>query len=284
MSSRAQSTDSVPTKKGRVSAARKEAVPRAPRGGKKPAGTARVPGAQRGKSAASSPAKPAAAPDTSVDDIDKLTAGMKKIRINLITKSQKERDRLGAQKAALPSASASQPVRPTPRQSSSPKIKVEPEIQSEITVASPFDEPELAPTHLPPPDAHVPTPPTTVPSSGFVTPILPQTPFDSSSPAPHQFALPASSPPLPSATKQPDGDPSEVFIPYQPEGPTPVAVAQHESLQWLPPNVPTPSANTPAATPSATKPSSLFHYAGGSGIPFAPRPQESGQGPDGTSQ
>lgn len=292
-SSRTHSADSLPVKKVRAPTVKKEAVPRAPRGGKKAAGTSRSTTTQRGKSVASSPAKPAAAPEASADDIDNITSGMKKIRINLITKSQKEakeRARMGAGKDGSSSIQDVQPVQPVAEETPttrSPELKSEPGPEPEIVVAS-YEEPDLPPTRAESSVSHVPA---NASCSGFVTPVQAQTPFDSSSPAPHQVALPASSPVVPRAAPQAGGDPSDVFIPYQPEGPTPVAVAQTEPLQWLPPNAPasvastpaanTPAAVTPAATPSMAKHSNLFHYAGGSGIPFAPRQQEeSTKGPD----
>jgi histone deacetylase HOS3 len=67
----------------------------------------------------------------------------------------------------------------------------------------------------------------------------------------------------------------DVFIPYQPEGPSPVAVSQTEPLKWLPPNAPTSVAGTPVATPSPVKRHhNLFNQA--TGISFAPRPENKG--------
>jgi histone deacetylase HOS3 len=62
----------------------------------------------------------------------------------------------------------------------------------------------------------------------------------------------------------------DVFIPYQPEGPSPVAVEQNEPLKWLPPNAPASVAGTPVGTPSPVKKHhNVFNPA--HGIRFAPR-------------
>ena len=115
--------------------------------------------------------------------------------------------------------------------------------------------------------------------------------IDSPSPLEKNAAAAAAAPPematTPVGGSSATADPG-LFISYQPEGPTPVAVKREDSLKWLEPNVSTPSAassHTPAATPSPVKQpqqkkpagvSHLFQYT--SGIPFAPRPSSSGGG------
>ncbi|CAM1503076.1 Fc.00g078520.m01.CDS01 [Cosmosporella sp. VM-42] len=273
MSSRTQSADSLPVKKNRATAARKETVPRGPRGTKKTATTASH---VKSKTTQNSPAKPGPASDDPEDDMDNITSGMKKIRINLITPAQKEareKARLEAQKAASPPAEEKQTVLPSIEQPSVTPSP-EPEVEPEITAAHYTDPAELSPRQPAPSSSPIATPPTTVPSSGLSTPLQEQMPFSVPSPDAHQVALPESSPIIPSVAIQLSDINSNVFIPYQPEGPAPVPVFQHEPLKWLPPNAPTPSANTPAATPSPAKHKNLFQYTGASGIPFAPRPQQ----------
>lgn len=280
MTSRTQSADSLTVKKPRASNTRKEAGPKAPRGPKKATAAASRPTTtQKGESPAKSPAKSPArakpAPVGTSDDIDKITSGMKKIRINLITQSQKdakERARLEAKKSTSPPARENEVVLPSIEQASVTQT-TEPALEPEIVVAAHPETREFSP---------IPTPPTTVPSSGFTTPIPDQSPFDGSSPAPQQVRLPSSSPAIPSVAIHSSGEPSEIFIPYQPEGPALVAVAQNEPLKWLPPNAPPSSINTPAATPSPAKHSNLFQYSGSSGIPFAPRAQPDVQPTDQT--
>lgn len=204
--------------------------------------------------------------------MDQLTSGMKKIRINLITQSQKdarEKARLAAQRtSSAPASGTASPagqekakelpvplptsITPEPRTVHTEESDISPKQQSVSTDA-----------------ACVPTPSTTVSSSGISTPYQEQDPFGA--PDARQVALPMSSPPIPSVSVVQAGD---VFIPYQPEGPPPVAIPQHDQqpLKWMPPNGQT-SANTPAQTPSpAKKKDALFQYT--AGIPFAPRQEQ----------
>lgn len=288
---RAPTGGTLPLKKTRPSTAptttattRKEVVPKAPRGVRKPsvpAGSSK-PATATAAQKSKSPGK-AEASNKAGDDMDKLTAGMKKIRINLITQSQKDakqRARLDAGKASSTSASATASVGPSAKSEKDEEVKLPalPALQQPSLTPSPepamrCDMGGVSPKQMAHPDPHIPTPPTTIPSSGLSSPSQEQDPFNMSSPDPQHVVLPVSSPVIPSVAIQPDGDCPDVFISYQPDGPTPVAVGQHEVLKWLPPNAPTPSANTPAATPSPVKrQNNLFHYS--AGIPFAPRPQE----------
>ena len=75
-----------------------------------------------------------------------------------------------------------------------------------------------------------------------------------------QVPLPASSPiqsPQPARSSLPASS-SDVFIPYQPEGPPPNPVPQQEEIRWLPPNTSTPTpmkrANLPVFTSTSTIP------------------------------
>ncbi|KAH7159839.1 hypothetical protein B0J13DRAFT_114376 [Dactylonectria estremocensis] len=291
----------LPVKKPRTTTTtttRKDAVPKAlPRGTAKrttvPASNARSASATTAATATQKGKSPGRAGSSSKvgDDMDKLTAGMKKIRINLITQSQKDakqRARVEAEKA--PSASVSAAVSATA--SSTPSVKeyeedlklpAPPITQQPFITPSPepvtgYEAGAISPKQIAQPDIRTPTPPTIIPSSGLSTPLREGNPFNTgSSTDPRQVVLPASSPAIPSVAIQPDDNCPDVFISYQPEGPPPVAIRQHETLKWLPPNAPASSANTPAATPAATpspvkKQHNLFQYT--SGIPFAPRPQE----------
>ncbi|TQV92666.1 hypothetical protein V2A60_009136 [Cordyceps javanica] len=197
---------------------------------------------------------PAPASEPPVPPVDKITTGMRKIKINLITQSQREANAL----------------------------------KHEVTAGNPPTAPRIHDASLPPTglSAVETSPPQPAPSdagflsrstaSGLSTPLDERSMLDSPSPLEKKggdMSTTASSPP--------PADPG-VFINYQPEGPTPVAVKHEDSLTWLEPNVPTSSsASTPAATtpsPVKKKPgvSHLFHYT--SGIPFAPRPGSGGSG------
>jgi histone deacetylase HOS3 len=184
--------------------------------------------------------------------MDKITNGMKRIKINLMTKSKKDaRERARAQGTSS-AASEDRSVIQTPLVSPS---TMDPDmtqsVGSLIDTPTPanagYDSSEDAPGEL----AELPPLPSDVrPSSGFAGSSL--------------------SPALPQVEVQPSSDPADVFIAYQPEGPPAVPAVQSEQLQWLPPN-----ADTPAPTPSPVKKqNSLFHYTAGS-IPFAPKPQSS---------
>ncbi|ENH70596.1 Histone deacetylase HOS3 [Fusarium oxysporum f. sp. cubense race 1] len=213
MATKSVASTNPPVKKARNSTApRKEPAPRAPRGTKKATTTAGPSRPATATQKAKSPAKASkkdGASGTGGDDIDSITSGMKKIRINLITQSQKdakERARLEAEKA---------------------KGK-----ESSITYK----------------------------------------PATASSSTEHSS----------SATNHDQTSVNDIFVPYQPEGPAPEPVAQSEPLKWLPPNVPTPSEQTPVATPSPAKKSNLFQYT--SGIPFAPRPGQGANEPKAAEQ
>lgn len=264
-STRAPPGGALQVKKTRSPVApRKEPAPRAPRGTKKVTAptTSRPPTAAQRTHPSAKPQAKAGPSGGKGDDIDSITTGMKKIRINLITQSQKEareRARLEAEKGKARSVSASaaisqpKPVKPaeasTDRQQS-------PEIRGP-------DSGNISPTQVVAPSSEIPTPPATISSSGLTTPF-PDAPFEMTS-EPQQVSR---SSPIPSVSIQ-SSDDDNVFIAYQPEGPAPVAVAQQEPIKWLPPNVQTPATQTPAATPSPVKKNNLFQYT--EGIPFAPR-------------
>ncbi|KAG5665275.1 hypothetical protein KAF25_009400 [Fusarium avenaceum] len=267
----------IEVKKVRSSAVpRKEAAAKAPRGTKKVTATT---GSSRPATAverAKSPPKPSSKNSASSkpgDGIDGITTGMRKIRINLITKSQKEakeRARLESDKARDTSSAA--PGQFASSSTQQPSGGANHDSSTVMVSADPYN---ISPTQSAPLSSRVHTPPTTTSSSSIVTPLQEQDPFESGAPA-AQFVSPlSSSPAIPSVSVHPSTDADDVFIPYQPKGPAPEPVAQHEPLKWLPPNVPTPSSQTPAATPSPIKKNNLFQYT--AGIPFAPRPGQQPQ-------
>ncbi|KAF5009496.1 hypothetical protein FDECE_4285 [Fusarium decemcellulare] len=277
---RASTSSNLQATRPRTAAApRKETAPMAPRGSKKTTAPASRPATAMSK--AKSPARPASnatQPTTTNDGIDGITTGMKKIRINLITQSQKEareRAKLQTQRATSASTSAtSKPSESKKPAEASASTRRAPETKISAPSVVPTESENISPTQVTPHDPHIPTPPATIPSSGMTTPSQDQNLFEATAPKPQLVSPPFSSPPIPSVAIHSGGDSEDVFIPYQPEGPPPVPVAQQEEpLKWLPPNVPTPSAQTPAATPSPIKKTNLFQYS--SGIPFAPRSEGS---------
>ncbi|OAA58723.1 histone deacetylase HosB [Cordyceps fumosorosea ARSEF 2679] len=203
---------------------------------------------------------PVAAPasEPPVPPVDKITTGMRKIKINLITQSQKaanalKKDTVAAQSSAPP-----------------PPLAYSHEPGVTLTTTPPVVEtcPQLAPSS----DTDFLSRST---GSGLSTPLDEQSSIiDSPSPL-ERRTPPAPTTPAPAAAESVAAD--GLFISYQPEGPTPVAVKREDSLKWLEPNV--------AATPSPGMPSlvkkkqggvsQLFQYTA-AGIPFAPRPGSGG--------
>ncbi|VUC23582.1 unnamed protein product [Clonostachys rosea] len=266
-SGRSQSSTDLPVKKARV--------PATPR---RTAGNART---ARGASKTATPAPidkqvPATEPrkpPSTVDDLDNITRGMKKIKINLITKSQKEaRERARLEKAdadaAGPSSATTAPAKA---------------LSAEIDMpSSPPISPTTLPTESPVPaitndwalDHQAPVIIKQEPDFGSEPGLLDHDSKSTTYGTDDSCILPphkTPSPDLPQVAIQASSDPADVFIAYQPEGPAPKSAAQPEPLTWLPPNIPTPSANTPVATPIPAR-SNLFTYKTGS-IPFAPRPK-----------
>lgn len=282
LSNHGQDTAKLNVKKTRPRATTpKESMPKTPQNNRRatPSRQAKTAVKPRAKSVTVSPTAPASEPP--VPPVNKMPSGSgaKKIKINLITPAQREaRERSKSQEAEKAQNEAA--VATADATSSSPAAE-----------AQKTETPRLAPVHT----ATVETSPLQLdPSSsnflsratesGLSTPNE-VTPTDIPSPlekkgngvASHaQGGIPALGEQMTSTTN------SDVFITYQPEGPAPAAVSRDEPLKWLPPNIPTPSANTPATTPSTMKKTTkngngLFHYT--SGIPFAPKAKTEESGP-----
>jgi histone deacetylase HOS3 len=279
----------LPMKKTRAPA-KKEPVPRAPRVPKKPTGTngngapARRTSPLSATPASASPEPPVARKTTS--DMDNLTNDMKKIKITLVTKSQREareRERQAREKLAQADTTS---VASTPVEENKPLLR------PQYSVALPSSPAEITITTTPlssPPAPGVPELTSAEPSPGGqyfpeqssieVFPS-PSTPSLGRAPAlPQRVPLPSSSPasasPLRSPTRSPTRDrlaseATDVFIPYQPEGPPASPLTQQQQpLQWLPPNT---------ATPSVMRRADLPVFTATSAIPFAV-PSRSGKSP-----
>lgn len=192
-------------------------------------------------------------------DIDNLTSGMKKIKLNLTTKAQREakEQAKSATKAAAKAATkatSSKPTKPQPIQQPS---------NSNGAPSSSVQEP---------PQASIPavTEQKSLSENFIAAPATPKQSLPAHRPAQIQEAmqvpLPASSPVVPAfvqpAPQQPSGG-SDVFIPYQPEGPPPNTLTQQEPIRWLPPNT---------ATPSPMKRADLPVFTATSAIPFSANP------------
>jgi histone deacetylase HOS3 len=190
-------------------------------------------------------------------DIDSITTGMKKITINL--SKAKEQARLAAKSA---SASAS---KKTAVQTQDNVVVQAPDVQDLPTnFRSPNEDSEMPSNSFILPAAHSISP---VPGVSTPQPLSPSR-FAHLQDASY-VPLPASSPVVPSgptsfptpnsAHASVNNSASDVFVPYQPEGPPPAPIPQQEPLKWLPPNT---------STPVAMKRSDLPVFTSTGAIPF----------------
>ncbi|CEJ90033.1 hypothetical protein VHEMI05843 [[Torrubiella] hemipterigena] len=203
--------------------------------------TSKAKTAARARAGPPSDVPPVPASEPPNPSVDKITTGMKKIKINLITQAQKEARARNRQQSE------------GKEELGKPKIQVDTSRRGRSSASA------------------EPTSSSTVDATASDRSFLSRTTSDMSSPALDYSPADMSSP------LGPKGDngrftksvsPSD-FIAYQPDGPDPVIVSREEPLQWLAPNTATPSANTPVGTPIPAKKNGLFQYA--AGIPFAPR-------------
>jgi histone deacetylase HOS3 len=240
-------------------AQKKEAAPRQPRATQKkvvPAGLGR-PAVSRTASATTTSGS-----GQSGDDMDRLTGDMKKIKITVITQAQRE-------------------ARERERRERETKARVENEppngytaaVAPVITLGDPIVEQEVSTPAMPSYDGTSDLEPSPTPAqeqstiipSGPLTPLSATTPDDTTATSitptfAQQTPLPLSSPGFLSPN-----DNNDMFIHYQPEGPTPPTAAQQQQLQWLPPNT---------STPAPARRTDLPVFTSTSAIPFAPpRPQ-----------
>ncbi|KAH7309330.1 hypothetical protein BKA65DRAFT_610553 [Rhexocercosporidium sp. MPI-PUGE-AT-0058] len=216
------------------------------------------------------PTAETSAATSQASDIDSLTSGMKKVRISLTTKAQREAKAAAKSAAAKPVATkATRPqpagketaILPPPRQTTPASemngnavpLKQEQRNAPEILPTMPSTPQPYIPTHLQPPkDIPLPasSPPAPIQHTAKPTNLSPTEPQNYTqqtlNPAPHQATTP------------------DVFISYQPEGPTPTFVTSaQEPLRWLEPNM-----NTPSPMKAGVKKSDLPVWTATSAIPF----------------
>jgi histone deacetylase HOS3 len=169
-------------------------------------------------------------------DIDNLTSGMKKIKLSLTTKAQREAKEQ-AKQAAKPT---SKPVaiKPRPRPT---ETRVVPPVAS-MTNGTSSVVPQPQPASILPP---VPVTPQQSLPSHFPTHLqAAEVPLPASSPLAPSYPELEQGPPISKPAPPPHSNPapnSELFVHYQPEGPQPESMIQQEPLKWLPPNTSTPS-------------------------------------------
>jgi histone deacetylase HOS3 len=203
--------------------------------------------------------------NSQTSDIDNLAAGMKKVKLNLTTKAQREAKEQAKQASRAPSVKpatkpAAKSTKPRPGDNISSRGAILPPVpyskvltsngastasgpqpQQETLPAIPStpQQPSL-PSHLP---FHLHAADVPLPASSCPAPIPYQQaptlqqgpPLSLCHPVPQTQTQPATT----SATS---GTGTDVFIPYQPEGPQQETNAiKQEPLKWLPPNTATPS-------------------------------------------
>ncbi|KAI1330989.1 hypothetical protein F5Y16DRAFT_321720 [Xylariaceae sp. FL0255] len=242
------------------------------------------------------PAASSTNPDSTstAKDLDSITNSMRKIKINVLTKEQKE----ARQKASTgvkqeptdvltPTSTSSLGDRPLslvstgdasfdPMQSSIDslgdfRIETEPKIETELEGgAGSLDFGEATPTY----DAS----PITEAPAGFIP--LPPTVTTPTEPSP--TSTPFASSPLAQPMTEPIQD-DDLFVPYQPDGPPPATIPIQRPIQILEPNTGTPAKppsnfSMPPPPVSSSVPVSPARRMGGHGftatssIPFLPRP------------
>lgn len=210
-------------------------------------------------------------------DMDSLTSGMKKIKLSLTTKAQREAKEQGTStKSAAPKRTEPRPILPPASQIIPAPPSIVPPT-SNGTITQPPAYSASSPTTVPP----LPTQPLSSNDQVSQPPIesLPPRPSTPQPSLQHVFLhqvqqptnipLPNSSPPnSPPKTPVQSGtvaaDP-DIFVPYQPEGPTPHPVSQQEPIRWLSPNT--------TATPSHMKRGDLPVFTSTSAIPFGVNPK-----------
>lgn len=215
--------------------------------------------ARRETAAERAPQSAASRLDATIDDMDKITKGIKKIKINLITQSQKEAREKARLEAEQAQAAAAAAVAKSPRTSSASTNRSV-ESGGLKTPNSTSDRRSIVSATSP--DS---TMPALTSESGLSTPNMEHYTPRTVSPEARQTVPNMSSP----RSSQAAEEISEIFVPYQPGGPPPAPIASQEPLKWLPPTSP---AGPAAAAPIVKKKNStLFQYGGSGSIPFAPR-------------
>jgi len=199
-------------------------------------------------------------------DIDNLTSGMKKIKLNLTTKAQRE----AKEQAKQAEKAASKPVaiKPKPRPA---ETRVLPPVAQIVVQQFATNNGSTAPLSQPHVFNTFPSVPIT--PQQYLPPQLPasvpahmqqaaEVPLPASSPPATPYAELEQGPPIPQSAPQSALQPaskSELFVHYQPEGPQPESMIQQEPLKWLPPNT---------STPTSMKKNNLPIFTSTSAIPF----------------
>ncbi|KAK0668698.1 hypothetical protein QBC41DRAFT_321302 [Cercophora samala] len=250
---------------------KKEAAPRAPRVPKKPVDAPAVAVPELPKSDGED--------KKGGDDVDKLAKDMKKIKITVVSKAvrdarEQERD---AQSKLAATDTISVAV-PSELNDNRPLLSVQPP-ENQMVPPTPTDT-ESTFVSSPPTSAaenyHLPalsSPLHNQPSESLASPLYP--PSETFSNSAMSSVTPTFSSPVRGAsphTTTSTPNPMDMFVQYQPDGPTPelnIQQEQQQPLQWLPPNV-----TTPLSTITPMKRGDLPVFSSTGVIPFSPGPPQ----------
>jgi histone deacetylase HOS3 len=206
--------------------------------------------------------------------MDSLIFGMQKVKINLTTKVQREaREANTTKEPKEPAKRLTKPTKRAPVKLSKSQpvdlsaVHPPTDFQTVSTPTVKLESPEGLPEHTRAlePSPQLPSTPQTSLPSHFMT-SLPQPseiPLPASSPAGQMSSLPplvspsSEQPSLPTSSVVTPDQGSNIFIPYQPEGPTPDAIPPKQAIQFLPPNTNTPSPMKRADLPVFTSTSKI---------------------------
>jgi histone deacetylase HOS3 len=193
-----------------------------------------------------------AASTVPTSDIDSLTSGMKKIKINLTTKAQREAKAAQALKTATAATENTTDENPLPISASGDSM------HAPVNPRTP-EKSSAHPATLLPKSERPPATPEPLTPQPSVFARIQQLQVASSVPLP-------ASPPRASTTTtiaSPRAELNNMFIPYQPEGPTHTAAPRQEALKWLEPNT-----STPARSPAKRTVADLPVFSATGVIPF----------------
>ncbi|KAI1853960.1 hypothetical protein JX265_003717 [Neoarthrinium moseri] len=176
--------------------------------------------------------EPPMTPDTATSDsgtgLDRITNGMRKIKINVVTKEMKEareKERAGVKHG---------------ESSTTPVLE---QFASEASSTPKIEESKLDQVQFSQPDHHlhsneINNSPSEVGDVIYPLPqpVTPQKDNWQQQPAPITPAMNDQFPPVPKAPTTSAAGDSDLFVPYQPEGATPQAIPQSAPVTWLAPN------------------------------------------------
>ncbi|KAI8629320.1 hypothetical protein F5Y19DRAFT_77983 [Xylariaceae sp. FL1651] len=215
-------------------------------------------------------------------DLDTITNGMKKIKINVLTKEQKEaRQRAQAEKA-IPEIQQRPNDMLTPKSESTliqQPLSLSTVVGAQPNQVHPGIESLRCPTVTPETESSLPDAQHIAPAEPTIETAIPM-PLTITTPTePSPTSLPFSSSPLVQPTPEPARD-TDLFVPYQPDGPPPTTIPIKVPIQILEPNTGTPARPDLVQNPrfqASSVPVSPVRRGGHgftstSNIPFSPRP------------